>query len=234
MAGPLLPQQSQQPQSPQQSQLQRETAPQLDALPELLRTAAAIAHALAFIADNGVVHYDLRCDNVLLVNDVPVLGDFGECHVFSSTSEQFESRGTECVKAPEMLLVSCGRGGGPLATGQATAPLEMCGTSSPCDVWALGCLVFELLTGSFLYDEALTSWPTFFTRITRHASDSLPLLPPDKSALLTRLYGEAAAKHVQEEVLLKLLVPNPDQRPSAALARSLLEAAAAALGAHDQ
>jgi hypothetical protein len=238
MTGPLLPQQSQQPQSPQQSQQlpheprpqsQRETAPQLDALPQLLRTAAAIAHALAFIADNGVVHYDLRCDNVLLVNDVPVLGDFGECHVFSSTSEQFESRGTECVKAPEMLLVSCGRGGGPLATGGAKAPLERCGTSSPCDVWSLGCLVFELLTGSFLYDEAVTSWPTFFTRITRHASDSLPLLPPDKSALLTRLYGEAAAKHVQEEVLLKLLVPNPDQRPSAALARSLLEAAAAAL-----
>jgi hypothetical protein len=228
--GPQQPQQRQspkQPQSPQQpqqpQQLQSQPQPEMTsiaALPQLLRTAAAIAHALAFIAGNGVVHYDLRCDNVLLLNGVPVLGDFGECHVFSSASEQFESRGTECVKAPEMLLVSSGNGSGTNATG---------GTSSPCDVWALGCLVFELLTGSFLYDEAVTSWPTFFTRVTRHAGDSLPLLPPDKCALLARLYGEAAAKRVQDEVLLKLLVPDPDRRPSAALARSLLDAAAAAL-----
>jgi serine/threonine protein kinase len=127
--------------------------------------------------------------------------------------------------------VSSGNGSGTNATGDTKSPRTRTrhGTSSPCDVWALGCLVFELLTGSFLYDEALTSWPTFFTRVTRHAGDSLPLLPPDKCALLARLYGEAAAKRVQDEVLLRLLVPNPDRRPSAALARSLLDAAAAAL-----
>ena len=43
------------------------------------------------------------------------------------------------------------------------------------DVWALGCLLFELYTGQPLFDDA--NWGEFFARIT---NSSAPLVPEEK------------------------------------------------------
>ena len=60
---------------------------------------------------NGVCHYDLKCDNVLLSSDNSCIKivDFGEAHVRPGWHGQnmysTVDRGTECVKSPEMLTV---------------------------------------------------------------------------------------------------------------------------------
>jgi serine/threonine protein kinase len=52
------------------------------------------------------------------------------------------------------------------------------GANSASDIWSLGCLFFELLTGEFLfYDD---DWVKFFLRVTQGTE----VLTADKQALL--------------------------------------------------
>ena len=74
-------------------------------------------NATAALHTAGITHYDLKCDNVFLRGDPGkegqefsvCIGDYGEACVVPGThaSEVFHSgraRGTECIKAPEMLV----------------------------------------------------------------------------------------------------------------------------------
>jgi len=51
----------------------------------------------------------------------------------------------------------------------------MKGVGPANDVWALGCLLFELLTGEILQFD--TDWARFYTRVTQ---DKIPLIDNDK------------------------------------------------------
>lgn len=104
--------------------------------------------ALRVLARNRVVHYDLKCDNIL-VRPVPgtggrvqvALSDFGEATV--DTASTHVGRGTENIQSPEMILLRS-------RLNQADDKhdrLRMNGADAASDVWSLGCLFFELLTG---------------------------------------------------------------------------------------
>lgn len=40
------------------------------------------------------------------------------------------------------------------------------GSSSPSDVWSLGCLLFELFTGNLLYPDSEQDFAKFFSTLT--------------------------------------------------------------------
>eukprot|EP01065_Artemidia_motanka_P005160 TRINITY_DN12472_c0_g1_i2.p1 TRINITY_DN12472_c0_g1~~TRINITY_DN12472_c0_g1_i2.p1 ORF type:complete len:2014 (+),score=640.13 TRINITY_DN12472_c0_g1_i2:237-6044(+) len=120
----------------------------------------AAAHA------RGVVHCDLKCDNVLLLwpahfrVPVALLCDWGES-VFSAETARGarRARGTEHIRPPEVLLAhSAGKDYDRRAVRTSATP------TSTADVWALGCLLFELLTGQLLLHDEL--FPRFFQRVT--------------------------------------------------------------------
>ena len=70
------------------------------------------------------------------------------------------SLGTESNQPPEMLVSKeCG------ARKQFGKLPVVSGSSSPSDVWSLGCLLFELFTGNLLYPDS-EDFSKFFSMLT--------------------------------------------------------------------
>lgn len=109
-----------------------ERGPRIGVL-EALRIARQIASALAYAHSHGIIHRDIKPDNVLLGQDGHVyVADFGLAHVLARSENQHLTAaglalGTPAYMSPE----------------QATSePLD--GRS---DIYSLGCVLFEALAG---------------------------------------------------------------------------------------
>jgi serine/threonine-protein kinase len=110
-------------------------------VPETMRIACAVAEGIAAAHATGVVHLDLKPDNVLVGNDGRIaVTDFGIASIIEvSPRDSFErSYGTPAYMAPEQM-----RGGTPIGP--------------PADVYAFGAMMFEMLTGRqpFTGEDAL-------------------------------------------------------------------------------
>jgi len=156
---------------------------------ELVEFGALLADALAHLHTRDVIHNDLKPDNVLVDGDEPRLIDLGLANIPTDGDAQ-GFQGTLGYAAPEQLARRRG--------------------SKPADVYALGALLYRLLTGRPPFaaeDEAALTW--------------LPLhsLPEPPSSLLPGMPGEL------EILLLSMLARTPEHRPSAAELPGLLRAA---------
>jgi serine/threonine-protein kinase len=154
---------------------------------EARRLGAAIADGLAAVHAAGLVHRDLKPANVMLDGAHPKLVDFGIAKFLGGDAALATSRliGTPAYMAPEQLA------GGLIA---------------PCvDVWALGVLLFEAVTGRLPFDDfAGGRCPQLFEAAPRAGT-----LAPVSPAL--------------DRLIARCLERDPGQRPPsmAAVAREL-------------
>jgi serine/threonine protein kinase len=197
-------------------QWRRQDAPPLspETFPMFIRVFTHIVRAVKFLHDNGVCHYDIKSDNILLrrrpdgaeashpASDIFCFTDFGVSLLTpgSHARDTFakRSRGTELIKSPEMLLMA----GSQTILGSQIDRRCRQGTNCASDVWSLGCLLFELLAGEFLFEDE--DWVQFYYRITSNEQD---LIPASKLVLVE---GVKAA----EDLVRYILVRKPGHRPS--------------------
>ena len=111
--------------------LNRETQLGID---EAVRIATDAADALDYAHRHGVIHRDIKPENILLQDGRPLVADFGIALAVSAAAggrmtETGLSLGTPHYMSPE----------------QATAEKEL---TSRSDVYSLGCVIYEMLTGS--------------------------------------------------------------------------------------
>lgn len=102
------------------------------------------------------------------------------------------ARGAERIRAPEMIALDAGKGpsapGSPSASSPSSsqdhADVPGASLTSAADVWGLGCMLVELVSGRYLYGEDEDDFPRFFLRLTagsegRAAPDGgVPVLVP--------------------------------------------------------
>eukprot|EP00930_Biecheleria_cincta_P043099 TRINITY_DN29629_c0_g2_i1.p1 TRINITY_DN29629_c0_g2~~TRINITY_DN29629_c0_g2_i1.p1 ORF type:complete len:2869 (-),score=436.17 TRINITY_DN29629_c0_g2_i1:60-7904(-) len=144
-----------------------------DHLPVLLAVFKQILKAVWVLHRQDIVHYDIKCDNVMIeaiqkpaeetaqapstlppgMNDpVPriALVDFGESRMLAHAAElDMRNRGTEIIKGPEMLELHVVASKNNVAHDRR----KPVGTHKAADIWSLGCMLFEVLTGRFLFQD---------------------------------------------------------------------------------
>ncbi|XP_053331148.1 dual specificity protein kinase CLK2 isoform X2 [Spea bombifrons] len=111
--------------------------------------AYQVCHAVKFLHDNKLTHTDLKPENILFVNS-----DFELAYNVD------KKRDERCVKSTDIRVVDFGSAtfdhehhSTIVSTRHYRAPeviLEL-GWSQPCDVWSVGCIIFEYYVGFTLF-----------------------------------------------------------------------------------
>jgi serine/threonine protein kinase len=107
------------------------------------RFVRQLAEAIAFMHSRGVVHRDLKLENLMLSSPdqdaVIKLSDFDLSCFVSDARSLGEACGTPGYVAPEIIRLSMG---------ERDAP----GVSFPCDIWSFGVIAYILLCGHPPFD----------------------------------------------------------------------------------
>jgi eukaryotic-like serine/threonine-protein kinase len=150
----------------------------VDTLDLLTPIAAALAHAHA----RSIVHRDIKPENIFLSEAqgglVPKLLDFG---IAQSLREEFQSddviAGTPAYMAPELVI----------------DPEER---DLRSDLWSLGVVLFECLTGRLPFDGATPS--AMFSAICHDEPRAISQLRPDLPAELSSLVQKCLARDIEQ------------------------------------
>jgi eukaryotic-like serine/threonine-protein kinase len=193
---------------------------------DAVRIAGEAADALGYAHTRGVIHRDIKPENILLHGGHALVADFGIALAVSNTAanrltETGMSLGTPTYMSPEQ------------ATGERTLDARS-------DVYALGCVLFEMLTGEppftgptaqSIVAKVLTDQPRRVTELRRSVPanveatilQALEKLPADRFATM----AEFAAALRDTRAPLRI-VPSRRPAPSAPLLIALGVAALAA------
>ena len=157
------------------------------ALDEALRVARQIAAALEAAHDKGIVHRDLKPANVKLTadGDVKVL-DFG-------LAKALDAPGSSDLAQSPTITAMATQHGVILGTAAYMSPEQARGgaVDKRADIWAFGCVLYEMLTGRRPFAEDTVS--DTLAAVLRGEVD-WSALPPATPPALRRLLGRCLEK----------------------------------------
>jgi eukaryotic-like serine/threonine-protein kinase len=163
---------------------------------EALSILRDIACALAYAHEHGVVHRDIKPDNVLLSSSTAVVADFGIAKAITA------SRTT--AAGPEDSTATLTRAGTSMGTPAYMSPEQAVGGSvdGRADVYAWGVLAYEMLAGT----HPFASWTTAPQLISAHLTER-------PRPLASRAAGVPSAVSA---LVMRALAKDPADRPTAA------------------
>ncbi len=148
---------------------------------EALRIAFAVASALAYANEQGVVHRDIKPDNIMLSGDGVLVADFGVARAVSEMQSKLTATGmivgTPTYMSPE----------------QAAGEPNLDGRS---DIFALACVIYEMLAGEPPF-KGPTPQMTLMLRLMQPARPLRPMVSVTEeveSAILRALAKDPAER----------------------------------------
>ena len=158
---------------------------------EALDYAKQIAEALDVAHEAGIVHRDLKPGNIKVTEDgrIKVL-DFGLAKAIAAASG--ESSGADLANSPTITVHGTHQGA-ILGTAAYMSPEQARGKrlDKRTDIWAFGCVLFEMLTGKRAFDGETSS--DVIAAIIERAPD-LSLLPTATPAQVQRVIARCLEK----------------------------------------
>jgi serine/threonine-protein kinase len=143
-----------------------------------LRVAHDVADALGYAHDRGVLHRDVKPENILLADGRALVADFGLARAIGAADYQKLTEtgivvGTAYYMSPEQLR-------------------EDRDLDQRADIYGLGCILYEMLTGGPPFTGA--NLTELATRILRAPPPSARLVDPAVPAAVDHAIGRALAK----------------------------------------
>ncbi len=149
-----------------------------------------VARALAYAHQHGVVHRDIKPDNVLLSGGTAVVTDFGIAKALSA-SRVTEAEGTALTQM-----------GTAIGTPAYMAPEQVAGdpdVDHRADIYALGCMAYELLTGQTPFADRTPQrvLAAHLSETPRPVSELRPDVPPALAELTMHCLAKDPAERPQ-------------------------------------
>lgn len=164
-----------------------------DSVSKKIKIVRDLIRGLAGVHKHGIAHRDIKPENVLMYGDTPFISDFGFSSIITMQEYQTEGVGTGEFKSPEILLNAVDHG-------------------LPSDVWALGQLILEFMSGEVLTKRKRNDTQTqFLIRVLNNLPK--PMTSKEKKIFLsfiksgknvlakTKYKGRSFSKRVSEEGL---------------------------------
>ena len=145
---------------------------------DAVRIASDVADALGYAHSHGIVHRDIKPENIMFSAGSAVVADFGIARAVTAATLHTITTSGVIVGTPAYMSPE-----------QATSDEQL---DSRSDIYSLGCVVYEMLTGSVPF-----TGPTAQAVMARHSVDVVPPIRsvrPTVSDALERAVLMALAK----------------------------------------
>ena len=180
-----------------------------------VKIAHGLLSAVAFLADNGIMHRDIKCDNVMLraATMEPVLIDFSLAKFVTDSGSAATPRTSSSSSASSSASSSSA------APGAGRVHTTNCGTATytapevyaceaygcACDVWSAGVVLLELTRGEMLG----TSRDKAAFRAIGTMLETLPVDKPMPTLLRALLVVDPASRATARDSLAMTVFANP-------------------------
>jgi serine/threonine protein kinase len=173
----------------------------------VVQLAVDVLRGLAHSHDQGVVHKDLKCDNIMSGGEGFKIVDFGIAHMdqahrmavsntmLTQTTRRISAIGTPHYMSPEQYRNQT--------------------ISFPTDIWSIGVVMYRNLVGRFPFGDGAASLAEITVEVlTKEVDDRIPDASPDISRIICKaLQKDPAQRYASANAMLADLTPLLETKP---------------------